>query len=137
MTLSRREAIQRLTLLMGGALSPELTSALQGQVSNTDGSISVTPEQEALLAGVADIIIPTTDTPGAKAAGVEQFIIRVMRDCFVKKQQTTFYAGLAKLDADSRASNGKGFLELDADAKHAAVKQCSINNKTFFNRFLA
>ena len=132
MTLSRREAIQRLTLLMGGALSPELTSALQGQVSNTGGSIAVTPEQEALLAEVADIIIPTTDTPGAKAAGVEQFIIRVMRDCFVKKQQTTFYAGLAKLDADSRASNGNGFLELDADAKHAAVMQCSINNKTFF-----
>ena len=132
MTLSRREAIQRLTLLMGGALSPELTSALQGQVSNTGGSITVTPEQEALLAEVADIIIPTTDTPGAKAAGVEQFIIRVMRDCFVKKQQTTFYAGLAKLDADSRASNGKGFMELDAESKNAALKQCSINHKSFF-----
>lgn len=132
MTLSRREAIQRLTLLMGGALSPELTSALQGQVSNTGGSIAVTPEQEALLAEVADIIIPTTDTPGAKAAGVEQFIIRVMRDCFVEKQQTTFYAGLAKLDADCRTSNGKGFMELDEESKNAAVKQCSINNKTFF-----
>jgi hypothetical protein len=132
MTLSRREAIQRLTLLMGGALSPELTSSLQGQVSNTGGSITVTPEQEALLAEVADVIIPTTDTPGAKAAGVEQFIIRVMRDCFVKKQQESFYASLAKLDADCHTSNGKGFMKLDTEAKHAAVKQCSMNDKTFF-----
>lgn len=132
MTLSRRETIQRLTLILGGALSPELTSALQGQVSNTGDSIEVTPQQESLLAEVADIIIPTTDTPGAKAAGVEKFIIRVMRDCFVQKQQKSFYSGLAKLDAASRASDGKGFVELDADAKHAAVKQCSTDNTTFF-----
>jgi hypothetical protein len=36
----RREALQRLTLLVGGVLSPALNAALQGQVLNTGASIT-------------------------------------------------------------------------------------------------
>ena len=131
--MNRREAVQRITLLMGGVLSAELTAGLMGQVTNTGRSVAVNAEQQALLAEVADVIIPTTDTPGAKAAGVEQFIVRVMRDCYVREDQEKFYAGLAKLDADSRAAQGKGFVDLDAAGKSEAVKQTVKNNKAFFN----
>ena len=76
--MNRREAVQRITLLMGGALSTQLTAGLMGQVLNTGASVPVSAEQEKLLAEVAEVIIPTTDTPGAKAAGVAQFIVRVV-----------------------------------------------------------
>src|ERR1700680_2012245 len=89
-TMNRREAIQRITLLMGGVLSTQLTAGLMGQVINTGASIPVSDQQRMLLDEVADVIIPATDTPGAKEAGVEQFIVRVMRDCYPKEEQERF-----------------------------------------------
>jgi hypothetical protein len=130
--MNRREALQRITLLMGGVLSAELTAGLMGQVLNTGASAPVSAEQQRLLAEVADIIIPTTDSPGAKAAGVEQFIVRVLRDCHLREEQEKFYAGRAKLDAESRSAHGKGFAELDATQKNAMVKWATTNEKAFF-----
>ncbi|MCU0470804.1 MAG: gluconate 2-dehydrogenase subunit 3 family protein [Arcicella sp.] len=120
--MNRREAVQRVALMMGGVLAAPLMAGVMGQVTNTGASVAVTAEQEALLAEVADIIIPTTDTPGAKAAGVEKFIVRVMRDCYKKEDQDKFYAGLAKLDADSQTKFGKGFIALDTAQKNEMVK---------------
>ena len=83
---------------------------------------------------MADVIIPTTSTPGAKAAGVEKFIVRVMRDCFPKEDQEKFYAGLTQLNTDSRTAFGKSFVELDASQKIQAVKSLTTSNKDFFLR---
>jgi len=130
--MNRREAIQRITAILGGALSAQLTAGLLGQVINAGSSVSVTPGQQALLAEVADTIIPTTDTPGAKAAGAEQFIIRVIRDCYPMNEQVEFYAGLDRLDADSKALRGKGFCELDAGARNEMLKRATVGDRQFF-----
>ena len=91
-------------------------------------------EQEAFLADLADVIIPTTSTPGAKAAGVEKFIVRVMRDCYPKEDQEKFYSGLTQLNTDSRSAFGKSFVELDSKQKIDAVKALTSSNKPFFLR---
>jgi hypothetical protein len=130
--MNRREAIHRATLLLGGVLAAPLMAGAMGEVTNFGKSVKVSAEQEALLAEVADIIIPTTGTPGAKAAGVEKFIVRVMRDCYEKPEQEKFYAGLAKLDADSQTKFGKGFSGLTLAQKNEMVKQSTIDNKAFF-----
>ena len=132
--MNRREAVQRVALMMGGVLAAPLMAGVMGQITNTGGSITVSVEQEAFLAEVADIIIPTTDTPGAKVAGVEKFIVRVMRDCYKKEDQEKFYAGLAKLDADSQAKFSKGFVGLDIAQKNEMVKLSTVNDKPFFQR---
>ena len=137
--MNRREAVQRVALMMGGVLSAPLMAGVMGQVTNKGASLNITADQEALLAEVADIIIPTTDTPGeaspgAKAAGAEKFIVRVMRDCYKKEDQDKFYAGLAKLDADSQAKFGKGFVDLDLVQKNEMVKLSTVNDKPFFQR---
>ena len=132
--MNRREAVQRVALMMGGVLAAPLMAGVMGQIINTGESITVSAEQEAFLAEVADIIIPTTDSPGAKAAGTEKFIVRVMRDCYKKEDQEKFYAGLAKLDADSQAKFGKGFVGLDLVQKNEMVKLSTVNDKPFFQR---
>ena len=132
--MNRREAVQRVALMMGGVLSAPLMAGVMGKVINKGASLNITADQEAFLAEVADIIIPTTDTPGAKAAGAEKFIVRVMRDCYKKEDQDKFYAGLAKLDADSQAKFGKGFVDLDVAQKNEMVKLSTVNDKPFFQR---
>ena len=132
--MKRREALHRAALMMGGILSAPTLAGAMGRVTNLGPSVAVSVEQEALLAEVADVIIPTTSTPGAKAAGAEKFIVRVMRDCYPKEDQDKFYAGLAKLDADSKTKFGKGFVELDAAQKNEMVKLSTTTDKPFFLR---
>lgn len=132
--MKRREAIQHVALLLGGALAAPSVAGAMGQVLNTTPGLTVTPEQEALLAEVADVIIPTTGTPGAKDAGAQKFIVRVMRDCYPKADQETFYGGLSKLDADSKTKFGNGFMNLDKAQKIEMVKQTTTADKPFFLR---
>lgn len=132
--IPRRDALQRLSLLLGGALSAQLSAGVLGQVLNTGTSVEVTPDQVKLLAEAADTIIPDTDTPGAKAAGAEQFIVRVLRDCYVWEEQAEFYAGLAKLDAASRSAHGRGFAGLDAAQRKAQMALTAKSDKAFFVR---
>ena len=132
--IPRRAALERLSLLLGGALSPQITASLSGQVLNAGPNVAVTPEQTALLAEVAEVILPTTDTPGAKAAGVEAFIIRVLRDCHELAEQESFYAGLAKIDEAGRQAHGKAFAELASDQKIALIRLTAEKDKAFFKR---
>ncbi|GAB2796751.1 gluconate 2-dehydrogenase subunit 3 family protein [Rhabdobacter roseus] len=132
--MNRREAVQKITFLMGGMLSAPVMAGILGEKLNAGPSLQITAEQEALLAEVADVIIPTTSTPGAKAAGAEQFIIRVLRDCYPLADQEKFYTSLTQLNTDSKGTFGKSFTELDAAQKNQLVKQLTTKDTAFFRR---
>lgn len=123
-----------MSLLVGGTLSTQLTSALMGEVTNTGESVEVTDEMAALLAEVADVIIPETDTVGAKEAGAHEFIIRVMRDCYELEPQQKFYAGLARIDERSEAGYQKPFVELARPEQIEVIKETGKKDKAYFKQ---
>lgn len=55
-------------------------------------------KRKALIADLSELIIPAGETPGAKMASVEEYIIRVMLDCRETKQQRKFLNGLMDLE---------------------------------------
>jgi hypothetical protein len=130
--IDRRHAIERISLILGGALSTQMTAGVMGEILNKGASIKISADQKALLIEVADIIIPTTDTPGAKAAGVEAFIIHLIRDCYELPEQMTFYAGLAKIDAASEKAHGKKFVKLSVAERNGIITDATKTNKAFF-----
>ncbi|MEQ1751575.1 MAG: gluconate 2-dehydrogenase subunit 3 family protein [Prosthecobacter sp.] len=130
--MNRREALQRVTLILGGVLSAQLSSGLMGQVINNGKSVTVDDTLQSLLAEVAEVIIPTTETPGAKTAGVEKFVMRLMQDCYLLDEQQQFYAMIQKLDADAKTAHGKGFVELEAAKKNDALKEVAKTNTEVF-----
>lgn len=130
--MNRREAVRNISLILGSALSAELTAGLHGQVLHTGAPLPVSPGQEALLAEAADTIIPSTDTPGAKAAGVEKFILRVLRDCYRPEAQMRFHEGLSRLDGSARSAHGKGFADLTQSQKHAVMLGATKADRPFF-----
>lgn len=132
--IDRRAAVQRISLMFGGALSTQLTSALMGEVTNNGPSVDVTDAMEALLAEVADVIIPETDTPGAKEAGAHEFIIRVMRDCYELEPQQKFYAGLARIDERSQAAYQKTFVELTRPEQIEIITETAKKDKGYFKQ---
>ncbi len=129
--ISRREAIQHLTLLVGAALSLPVQAALRGERLHAD-PIRFSPEQQSLIADLAEVIMPTTNTPGAKAAGVGDFIEHVIRYCTAPKQQEAFRQGLAQTDALSQATFGKAFAQLDSPQRTDLVGKLTQSDKPFF-----
>lgn len=106
--MDRRFALKNLTLSgMGLALSPALLSALEGCTAAYDPGYvlqSLSPAQDQLLAQLVEIIIPSTETPGARAAGVNQYIDRIFAQVRDSKEVQEFKKGLDQL-------NELGFLD--------------------------
>lgn len=60
---------------------------------------------------MAEIIIPATGTPGAKAARVNEFIDRIVADWYTDKERARFLAGIAAVDTRSQTLFQKNFVD--------------------------
>ena len=78
-----------------------------------------------LLAELVDTIIPTTDTPGAKEAGVHDYIIRVIKDCSSLAEQRHFLKGIVKLEQYTRDRYFKEFADCTSNEKSEIVQYVS------------
>jgi hypothetical protein len=138
--MKRRAAIRSLALVVGGTISlPAWASHWNLDTISERNKLFVSPDQEALLAEIVETIIPATDTPGAKALGVHRFILKMMADCYEKKEQTRFKEGLTELDKLVKASYGKPFVSCTPaqrleilKAREAAAKISPPEKESFF-----
>jgi len=118
--LTRREAILRVSTLFGGV-------ALVGQGAMLAACTQREAEQSTpndapasdivLLDEIAETILPETDTPGAKAAGVGAFMAMMVTDTYYEPDQQIFREGLKTIDARSRDSYGSDFVSATADER--------------------
>lgn len=69
------------------------------------------PHQNATVVALCDAILPATDTPGAKAALVNEFIDLLLADWYEAADRDRFLAGLSDLDVRARAAFGKDFVD--------------------------
>ncbi|UFH57422.1 gluconate 2-dehydrogenase subunit 3 family protein [Spirosoma sp. KNUC1025] len=81
--------------------------------------------QMDLLAEMAETIIPATDTPGAKALNVHQFIQKMVADCYDQKAQDSLRSGLESLDGFARKAYSKPFREGDVAQRTSLLTQLS------------
>lgn len=65
-----------------------------------------------MVVAIADTIIPETETPGARAAQVDQFVDTLLSDHLAADDKERFLAGLTRLEARARRIHQKGFAEL-------------------------
>ncbi|HXV60086.1 MAG TPA: gluconate 2-dehydrogenase subunit 3 family protein [Vicinamibacteria bacterium] len=84
------------------SLAPrELLAAARALHAQIDGERhvfkSLDVEQSELVAVVAELIIPETDTPGARAARVDAFIDLMLTEWFADEERHRFLQGLARL----------------------------------------
>src|SRR5919198_4950822 len=114
--IDRREAVRRALLLVGGPLSaPAVVAALARAEAAQRGGASwaprvLTAEQLKQVTAIAEHIIPATDTPGAREAGVPQFVDTMLAEYYTKEERDRFLGGLTELDARARREYGRVFL---------------------------
>jgi len=129
--ISRREAILRVSAILGGVALIGGESLLTG--CRTDGSVNTdkpfSAEEIAFLDEVADTILPTTSTPGAKAAQTGAFMAMMVRDTYDEKDRKTFRDGIAAIDAASKKANGVGFMQATPQQRQAVLEQLDKDQK--------
>jgi gluconate 2-dehydrogenase gamma chain len=125
--MDRREALKRTAWMMGGILSaPAIAGVLKGCTAKP--TVDWKPEflnqdQAVLITQVSEIIIPKTDTPGAKDAGVPGFIDQMLKDVYSIEDQKYYMDGLAAFNAAAEKEYGDPFIELDPEQQAAFVKK--------------
>lgn len=138
--INRRAALRRAAAMLGGTLSaPTVLAAVlaacdrpasERAVRSDSGSAAkpyalrtLDARQNAMVVTISEAIIPETDTPGARAARVNEFVDAMVTDYFPAKERERFLAGLARVDAGAQRVHGKAFLELSSEEQVAVLEE--------------
>jgi hypothetical protein len=110
--ITRREAVLRVSALLGGVALIGGSALIAGcRTEKTAGGAAFTTDDIAYLDEIADTILPTTSTPGAKAAKTGAFMALMVNDTYSPEDQQIFREGMRKLDDLSKDKNKVGFMQ--------------------------
>ncbi|CCP10388.1 twin-arginine translocation pathway signal [Stenotrophomonas maltophilia SKK35] len=122
--MDRRELLKMIVAATGAAMVG-LPALVQGKAPAAGVMPAFSDADIALLDEIAETILPRTKTPGAKDAGAGRFMATFVTDCYTARQQATFRAGLADIDARS----GSRFASLTPDARTTLLRTLDAEAK--------
>jgi hypothetical protein len=142
--IDRRHALAGVIALFGAGVFAPIARAAQIKATDLigDGPPSVAvfnPAQRALMTALSERVIPTTDTPGAIAAGVPAFIEKLLADWAMPADRVPILAGLdaieARSQADYKVAGAKATPEQQDALLTLAMNGTMPGGKTFFEAF--
>lgn len=80
-----------------------------------------TPEQRAQVSAISERIMPTTDTPGAIAAGVPAFIEMMLADWYSPQERDDFLNGLGVVEGHAWVQYETTFAALAPEQQDALL----------------
>jgi Gluconate 2-dehydrogenase subunit 3 len=129
--MQRREALNKVALLLGGAFSGPTLLAIErweSQMPLQNNGFRLSTEEQGLLAALTEMIVPRTDTPGAIDAGVPAFVDMMVRDCYYPREQAEFSQGLQDLAS-------LGFMQKTTDEKREILMQLQKAHKPLMKAY--
>jgi len=113
LALRRRRLLQRLA---AATCAPALARAADllrhGGAPRPAATDFPSAPERLLIAALAETIIPATDTPGARKAGVHDFIAMMINETFTDPDRAAFRDGLAAIEALSHDRYGNAYARL-------------------------
>lgn len=123
MGMERRIAVKQMALIAGGLLAlPDWANAWT-KASVASDSALLAPAQAEVLTEVIDTLIPASDTPGAKALNVPDFVQKMLADCYEPAVQQNVKEGLDTVEAVAKATFGQSFTACDTAQRLEVLKQ--------------
>lgn len=125
--IDRRQALRRVGALLGGIVSAPTVAGVLSGCQRTTGSDwspqALSAEQSEMVASIGEIIIPTTDTPGARAANVHRFIDALLDGSFLPDDRDRFLSGLEDVNARCRDAYDVPFVDCAPEEQRALVAE--------------
>jgi hypothetical protein len=105
--MQRRDLLKFSAMFLGAGISASLSQALVAGVKpGSLPNISIPATESKNISMLAEMIIPTTDTPGAIAAGVPEFIETIVTEWYHQDERDIFMQGLAAINTAAKAKEG-------------------------------
>ena len=131
--IRRRDALKTMAVGSSGLVQLAASAPVAGSVPGPAAAAAqgageawkpgfLTPDQAELVATLAEIIIPETDTPGARAARVHEHIDLVLSH-ETEQVRKTFLEGLAEVGRLSLVRYGKAFVRLSPEDQEALLSR--------------
>jgi len=122
--INRREAIRRVSALLGGVAfvggSSLLAAAEKARpAAATTGEF--TDQDIAFLDEIAETILPATKTPGAKTAKTGAFMALMVTDCYSPAEQRIFRDGMHNVDAAMQKAHNVAFMGATPEQRLAVL----------------
>jgi hypothetical protein len=118
--MNRRSYLKSIFGLVGVSIT--VYSLMHWLYLDTSITEEVLRRKKALIGELVELIIPTTDTPGAKAALVHEYILDVILNCNDTRQQYSFYMGLQNVEKYSLNEFQKEFSKCNLDEKTSVIE---------------
>src|SRR6202790_1260234 len=114
--MQRRDALKFLaTGAVATPAAPELFAFFQEAHPASGYALrTLNPHQNATVILMSEMIIPETETPGAKGARVNEFIDVILTEWATEEDRNHFLEGLAGVDKQSNELYGKDFVDASA-----------------------
>jgi hypothetical protein len=117
--MKRRKAIG--TLLLAGSAVALGVGGYEWYSLTKDPDRNYLLGKKSLLAELADTIIPTTDTAGAKEAGAVEFMMPLLTECTDTKTLNRFISGLKDLETYTRSRYHRDFTGCSTEEKESVL----------------
>ena len=139
--MQRRDALK---LIFAGGVLPAVPADLFGFFHDAHPASgyalrTLDPHQNDTVVAMVDQIIPATETPGAKAARVNEFIDVILTEWANDEERRNFLSGLADVEKQSNALFGRNFTDASSEQQitllrsldeSAAVARARSEHKT-------
>lgn len=116
--LNRRALLLGAVFLVGGAAA--LTRFARGD--RTAGAGALAAAEFALLETISDVMIPDTDTPGALAAGVPQFLRTMLEEWASSETRAQIAGVLERIDKRAWVRLGASFAQVLPEQRHELLR---------------
>jgi Gluconate 2-dehydrogenase subunit 3 len=111
--MDRRSVLKNLSFALSGSIA--LPAWCKGWNAQSFNQTYFTGNfDDKLLAEIAETIIPETNTSGAKSLIINQFISRMVYDCYSKEVQQLFEKGLIDIEKQANKTFSKNFESCNA-----------------------
>jgi hypothetical protein len=143
MNIDRRDALAGMVAMFGASLFAPIARAATGDLTpismGAPSAAVFTPPQRALMTALSERVMPTTDTPGAIAAGVPEFIEKMLADWALPDDRKPILAGLDAIEARSQADYKVSGAQATPEQQDALLTLAMENQfpggQEFFDKF--
>ena len=135
--MNRRTSLKNILATAGGlvVLPSWAESWNVSDLSKLHSTFSATNQE--ILASVADTIIPKGNAIGALSVGVDQFLQKLIANCYDNEVQDNVKNQLSALDQNAKNTYGASFKSCDQTQREALLIRLSVsenkNEKDFFD----
>ncbi len=119
--MDRRTVIKNLALVIGGTVLLPSCLHKDGMSYVKLKHISLDADQQNLIADIVEAIIPKTNTPGARDLNLPSFVLKMIDDCYGKKDQQAFMVGMGQFTDMVKKKYNSSFSDLKVTEREAVL----------------